>query len=108
MIKKDTGRLDFEGDALTLERLVRALNPAPCAYTHLDGKKMKVWMARALEETEEGTPGTVTAAGPEGIRVLCGRGSLLLTQVQLEGKKQMPAADFLRGYPLKPGTVLQG
>ena len=46
------------------------------------------------------------SAGPEGILVRCGGGSLLLTEVQMEGKKRMAAADFLRGHAVIPGEIL--
>ena len=114
MITKQQGLMDFNKSAAELERLVRGMNPWPSAYTFLDGKTLKVW--RALVENSGKTsgnggkqsvlPGTVLSADKAGILVECGDGSLLLTEVQLEGKKRMDAAAFLRGYHVEPGTML--
>lgn len=106
MITKKMGLLDFTKTAEELERLVRGLNPWPCAFTFLEGKSLKVWESQAEKEETEALPGTVVAADKKGIHVACGQGVLLLTQVQLEGKKRMDAASFLRGFSVETGTVL--
>ena len=107
MIRKEMGSLGFERTAEELERHIRAMDPWPGAYTHLGGKTLKVWKARAFmdEETAE-KPGTVLSADKDGIRAACGRGVLSLTEVQLEGKKRMEADAFLRGFHVEPGTLL--
>ena len=92
--------------SVEIERLIRGLNPWPSAFTHTDGKLLKVWRAEAIaasEEYGEAEPGTVTAITKEAIGVKTKEGILLLKEVQLEGKKRMAAADFLRGYPLAVG-----
>lgn len=113
MITKKMGLLDFHKDAVVLERLVRGMNPWPSAYTYLNGKTLKVWKASVVSApAEDGRPleepGTVLAAdsGKEGIHVACGRNILVLTEVQLEGKKRMDTAAFLRGYQVEPGIIL--
>lgn len=126
MIKKSMGQMDFSKSAVELERLIRGLNPWPSAYTHLDGKTLKVWRAKALSDAEyeetfsvadsvqenveklrESTPtGTILAAGEDEIAVLTGEGVLVFLEVQLEGKKRMEVADFLRGRNVEVGTLL--
>lgn len=114
MITKQMGLLDFTKSAQELERLVRGLNPWPSAYTYLNGKTLKVWKASVISilkgenspEKPSAKPGTVLAADKAGIHVACGKNILLLTEVQLEGKKRMDAASFLRGYQVEPGTML--
>jgi len=59
-------------------------------------------------EGETGSPGVVLRADEHGIVVGAGHGAVLLRDIQLEGKKRMPAGDFLRGHPLAPGAVLGG
>lgn len=105
MITKEMGRLDFSRDADALHNLVRAMDPWPSAYTRVKGKMLKVWKSRALPQQGE-TPGQILEITPEGILVSCGKGSLLLLEVQLEGKKRMKSADFLRGFALEAGEVL--
>ena len=106
MITKEMGRMDFSKSASELERLVRGLNPWPSAFTFLNGKTLKVWKSAAVQEKTNAAPGTVVGSGKEGIRVACGEGVLLLTEVQLEGKKRMGAEAFLRGCPEETGLVL--
>lgn len=107
MITKQMGLLDFQKDAETLERLIRGLNPWPSAYTYLNGKTLKIWKA-AVEKSgsEPEEPGTVIKADKDGIHVVCGQDILILQEVQLEGKKRMDAAAFLRGFHVEPGTML--
>ncbi len=105
MITKEMGRMDFSKSASELERLVRGLNPWPSAFTFLNGKTLKVWKSAAVQEKTNAAPGTVVGSGKEGIRVACGEGVLLLTEVQLEGKKRMGAEAFLRGCPVETGVV---
>ena len=114
MIRKEMGILDFTKEAAVLERLVRGMDPWPGAFTGLEGKTLKVWKSRVIDEKEnaavpeENPAGTVIKTDPAGICVACGSNTvLLLTEVQLEGKKRMPAADFLRGMKIKSGTVLK-
>lgn len=102
MIKKEDGALDFTRPAVELERRLRAFTPWPGAFTTLDGARFKVHAARV--ERGRGPPGTLLAATPAGLEVACGEGSLLLTSVQLEGKRVMTAQEFQAGKQLTPGT----
>ncbi len=101
MITKQMGILDFRKSAGELECLVRGLNPWPSASTFLSGKSLKVWKSRVGEGS--GEPGSIVGIDQEGIHVACGEGVLILTEVQLEGKKRMDVQAFLRGFPLKEG-----
>ena len=105
MITKQMGLLDFTKSAETLERLVRGMNPWPSAYTFVNGKTLKVWKSSVSQETSDAQPGTVILTDKAGIHVACKEGVLLLTEVQLEGKKRMDAETFLRGYHMEQGTV---
>lgn len=102
MIKKEDGALDWTKPAIVLERRLRAFTPWPGAFTKLDGALFKVHAATV--SAGRGEPGTVLGASPAGIEVACGEGSLVLTSVQLEGKRAMTAQEFLAGKKLAPGT----
>lgn len=116
MLKKEAGYLDFSKPAEELERIVRAMNPWPSAYTGLSGKILKIWGSKVLEEPKEKIKqrakenfwkcGTVAEVERDSFSVLTGRGCLVVTEVQLEGKRRMPAEEFLRGFPLECGTKL--
>lgn len=111
MLSKETGRLDFSKPAEVLERLIRGLNPWPSAYCFLNGKMLKIWEADVVSVAQEGETdiesGTVTEILKDAFLVRTGRDYLRVTQVQLEGKKRMDAAAFLRGHSLEKGVVLQ-
>ena len=104
-IDKSMGHIDWTKSAGETERLVRALDPWPSAFTFIGGKMLKIWKAEA-GPAKEAAPGTVAEIKKDGITVSCGEGSLIIRELQLEGKKRMSAQAFLLGYPLKCGTVL--
>ena len=106
MITKEMGRMDFHKDAEQLERLVRGLDPWPSAYTYLDGKVLKVWKSEVSREETAAEPGTVIRTDRKGIYVSCGKEVLILTELQLAGKKRMSADAFLRGYAVREGMLL--
>lgn len=107
-LKREDGRLDWSRSATELERLIRAYNPWPgtsCVLT--DGKPLKVHRATIIEGDACPTAGTIISADPKaGLIVSCGSGLLKLEEVQAEGGKRLPAADFLRGHSLDVGTKL--
>ncbi|MCR5118431.1 MAG: methionyl-tRNA formyltransferase [Lachnospiraceae bacterium] len=106
MISKEEGRISFSKDALSIERQIRAMNPWPSAYTTMDGKQLKIWAAKAMEEQSDAAFGTVLTVQKDYFTVACGEGSLKILELQLEGKKRMGAGDFLRGVKLEPGDRL--
>ncbi len=107
MITKQMGLMDFEKKAEELERLVRGLSPWPSAYAYLNGKTLKVWKSVLSEEKTVGEPGQIVKTDKQGIHVACKEGTLILTEVQLEGKKRMEADAFLRGYAIPEGSFLK-
>ena len=101
-IGKGEAEIDWRRPAAEVSRAVRAYNPFPGAVAHLDGAALKLWSA---EETEgRGEPGSVLAAGKDGIVVACGEGALRLTELQKPGGKRLPVADFLHGFQVAPGA----
>jgi len=108
-IERGHARLVWARPAVELERLVRAMQPVPAAFTTLGGRTVKVHRATlAPAGADPATPGTVIAATPGGIDVATGDGALRLLDVQLEGKRRLAAAAFLAGHRLPPGTCLGG
>ena len=101
---KEEAQLDWTQPAATLARAVRAYNPVPGAWTLLDGAPLKIWAAEATAGA--GLPGTVLRADAEGLVVAAGDGALALREIQPAGSKRMPAAAFLAGRPLAPGSRL--
>ncbi len=99
-LQKETGRLDVAQSATRLANLVRGLSPFPTTFTQLpDGRTLKVFRAQARPDTEaEAAPGSWLTDGRTYLRLVAAEGQLDLLDVQLEGKKRMPVADFLRGF----------
>jgi len=99
-IQKETGRLDLNQPASALVNLVRGLSPTPTAFTQLpDSRILKLFRAVALPATTASAPvGTWLSDGRTFLRVQAADGQLDLLDVQLEGKKRMPVAEFLRGF----------
>ena len=95
--------LDWTRPARELERVVRAMRPAPGASTALGDERIKVWRARLAEG--RGAPGSVLSAA-DALVVACGEGALAITELQRAGAKAMAAQAFLRGHPVPPGAVL--
>jgi methionyl-tRNA formyltransferase len=102
IIQKEDGRLDFTRTAVELERRVRAFTPWPGAFTSLEGKLLKVHRVQVGQG--RGEPGTVLASGPQGLEVACREGSLVLVEVQPEGKRVMKAGEFLAGHKVAQGS----
>ena len=106
MLDKSLGNIDWTQSAAKIERLIRGLNPWPSAYTGYKGKTMKLWAADVLEGTFEGVPGEIIKVEKERFLVRTGDGALAVKELQLEGKKRMDAASFLRGFSLEEGEIL--
>ena len=106
MLKKEMGEIRWEDPAISIERLIRGLNPWPSAYTGWQDKTMKIWEAEVLEEDSGQEPGTVVRVDKDGFLVQTGKGLLKVTALQIPGKKRMEADAFLRGYSMEPGEKL--
>jgi methionyl-tRNA formyltransferase len=95
-IRKESGRMDWTQPAAVLERAVRAYAPWPGTFTYWNGKLVKIISARALSRQAGAPPGTVVST-PDGPAVATAAGLLLLLVTQLEGKRALPTAEFVRG-----------
>ena len=103
-ITKEMGRIHWGNAAEEIDRQIRGMNPWPSAYTYWQGKLLKIWRAKPFPEAGgKAEAGLVISAGEAGIMIACGQGALLIEEVQLEGKKRMPAAAFLNGYEVAVG-----
>jgi len=117
MLTKSLGDIDWNQGAVSIERLIRGLNPWPSAYTMWNGKTIKIWAADVIAgradflsesgvPAETGTaPGTVVCSDKRGLVVSTGGGLLSIRELQMEGKKRMDTPAFLRGYPIPAGDV---
>lgn len=102
-LQKAQATLDFARPARSAHNQVRGLNPWPVARTTLDGRLLKVYSSRPV--SGKGQPGQVLE-GKNRLVVACGEGALEILELQAEGGKRLPAADFLRGHPVETGRLL--
>jgi len=105
MIKKEDGRIDWTQSAVSIARRVHAFNPWPSAFTHLDGKLLKIHRAHVGAAGRPAGPGCVVAVHGD-LAVATGDGALVLDELQLEGRRRLSAAEFARGGGIKVGTTL--
>jgi methionyl-tRNA formyltransferase len=104
LVKSD-GALDFSAPAEVLAARINGLNPWPGCSVEINGQPVKVGLADTVSASS-GTPGTVIGTDAGGLLVATGRGALRLRLLQRAGGKLLPAAEFLRGFPVAPGTIL--
>jgi methionyl-tRNA formyltransferase len=108
---RDDGLIDWTLPCDAIERRIRAFSPWPGACTFLptgEGvRKLKIFACAVLPD-ERGDAGRVIAPEHDGLVVACGRGAVRLSEIQLEGRKRLTAAEFLRGHPVATGTALGG
>jgi methionyl-tRNA formyltransferase len=98
-LDKAEAKLDFSRPASELERQVRAFDPWPVAEGKIADEPLRIWAAHALAFDHHSAPGTVLAAGREGIDLACGDGALRVTAVQRAGGKRIGAIDYLNARP---------
>ncbi len=105
MLKKEDGRIDWHQEPRSIVSRINGVTPWPGAYTTLDGKLLKLFRVRT--GSGSGIPGTILAADRNGLEVACAGGSVIIGELQLEGKRRLPVGDFLAGCRLLPGTLLE-
>ena len=103
MLKKEDGRIDWRRSAVQIHNQVRGMQPWPGAYSIFRGGSLHIWCARPTEAAGH-PPGTLLRIKP--LLVACRVGALELIEVQMEGRKRMPAADFANGQRLVENEVL--
>ncbi len=103
ILKKEDGHIDFHLTAREILNRLRGFQPWPGAFSSFRGKNLQVWAAQPIERVAAASEVAVESGR---LFVGCGTGALELLEVQLEGKKRMPAADFIHGYQPRNGEKL--
>jgi len=105
MLDKAMGEIDWNLPAGTIACRVRGLNPWPCAYTDMEGGRLKIYLAKPVDADADAAPGTVIVSGPkEGLVVKCGEGALEILEMQAPNGKRMAAKAYLMGKKIETGT----
>ena len=103
-LKKEQGLIDWDKPAEELHCLIRGLDPWPSAYTFLDGKRFRLFSPKIVHKESDTPSGSILLADKEGLLISTGKDSLLIRELQPEGKKRMTVESFLCGYPLKASS----
>jgi methionyl-tRNA formyltransferase len=103
-IAKEEAVLDFTQPADVVARKIRAFNPFPGAFGNFNGVPVKLWRAEAAPTPVRMLPGTILAASVDGVVIACGTGAIRVTELQKPGGKRLPAAEFLKGFPMEKGV----
>ena len=108
IMKREDGIIDWGMSAKDIFNRVRGFQPFPTAFTYLQQAKLTIWNALAADQTViVGSPGQIVEAHGGDLLVQCGHDSTLkLIEIQPEGKRRMPARDFINGFRPETGTVL--
>ena len=102
-LDKAMGLIDFDQNAVSIERLIRGLNPWPSAYTLYKGKTLKIWEADVVPLEKKEEPGTVVFVAKDFFDIATKEGALRVKSLQLEGKNKVAVKDFLLGYEIVCG-----
>ncbi|MFB3887654.1 MAG: methionyl-tRNA formyltransferase [Thermodesulfobacteriota bacterium] len=106
-LKKEDGKIDWSKEAEEIDRQVRALNPWPGAFTEWNGRLLKIHKGEVRKEVSKKEAGMISWVGSDFIEVGTGRGSFVIREVQLEGKRRMSVREFLSGHHIAVETVLR-
>ena len=105
-LAKSDGRLRFDAPARVVSAQARGVDPWPGATALLAGEPMKLFAPRVIDAARGGRPGEVLGLRAEGLAIACADGAVAFAELQLPGRRRMPAAAVLTGHAIAPGTVL--
>ena len=94
-LEKSEALIDWNRDAVQIDRQIRAFNPWPVAETRVGAESLRILRSRLLEsDSSAAAPGTLLGIGEDGLRIACGRGVVALRELQRAGKRPVSARDF--------------
>ena len=107
MVFKQEGKIDFTRQPEAVERLIRGFDPWPGAFCEYEDMVMKLWKAQPLCENTGKEPGSIIEVSARGIKIACGDGALLVSEIQIPGKKRVAVSEYLKGNQIKEGIILK-
>lgn len=107
IISREDGHIDWTKSAEEIERQIRAFYPWPGSWTIWNGRRLKILQVKLSKLQDARKPGEVFLTKDRKLAIVCSKGYLLVERLQLEGKKQMTAEEFLKGHPDIVGIILK-
>jgi methionyl-tRNA formyltransferase len=102
-LTKDDGLIDWNGSAAAIHNRVRGLHPWPHAFSYLGDQRLILLRTTWSPDPTDAAPGTIVSAHGDELRVATGAGTLLVLELQAEGRRAARTRDFLAGRRLEPG-----
>ncbi|KXZ39599.1 methionyl-tRNA formyltransferase [Alkalithermobacter thermoalcaliphilus JW-YL-7 = DSM 7308] len=106
IMDKNLGNINWNKSAQDIFNLIRGTNPWPSAFTNYKASTMKIWKAKVIDKDSNLKPGTILDVSSQGISVACKKGTLLVEDIQMPGKKRMPVHEYIKGNTIEKGVVL--
>ncbi len=108
MLEKADARIDWSASSKAVHDRARGLHPWPGAETSIGGQRVKVHATRVIDhDGSHGAPGSLVRVSERGLEIACGRGLIVITEAQLDGKKRAPAAQLANGLRLTVGATFR-
>lgn len=109
-LTKDDGLINWQLSASEINNLIRGCYVWPGAFTYFKGKLLKIYKAEAFlpieEKSSKAVPGEIIRALKDNIVICCGKGDLIIEELQIEAKRRMPAKEFIAGHKICAGEIL--
>ena len=107
-LQKESGKIDWDKPAEEIYNLIRGCLKRPGAFTYLDKKRIKIYTSEmaSFPGAQKYAPGEIIAVSKNGIGIASGKGTLLIKELQPEGRRIMSAAEFIAGHKIKVGDIL--
>lgn len=106
IMDKSLGNIDWKKPAKEIHNLIRGVNPWPSAYTSYENQIMKIWKTKVLNEKSNKEPGTIISVDKEGIKVCTGDKLILISEIQMSGKKRMIVSEYIKGNTINTDVIL--
>lgn len=103
-LTKEDGLVDWSRNAVEIHNQIRGLHPWPHAYSYLDGQRLILWRSTWSPDASSAASGTVLAADGDELRIATGHGTLLITELQAEGRRAARTREFLAGRKIPAGA----
>lgn len=107
MLNKEMAKINWNLSSIEIHNLIRGLNPWPVAYTSYNDLTMKIYKSKYLLEDTSKDPGTILKVDNSGILVACGKGKLLIEEVQFPGKKVLKVEEYIKGNAIEENVILK-
>lgn len=107
LLNKEITRINWNKSAEDINNHIRGLNPSPVAMTAYKEQNMKIYKAAVLNESSDRIPGTIVDVAKDGIRVVTGKGVLLIQVIQFPNGKPLRVEEYIKGNSIEIGEILK-